>query len=170
VKTLYSATLFDVFAANFALAAMMLIVGGLCAAYIFVRRPGWERHLSGWRDARKTASGRAARIAATLLMVCAQAFGLFALYDAGRELISGPQVLTSPLRARYERQCGPRLTRCYYLEFNAKSDTYLRVPSFAYDQMREGLCYRVTYFRSQLDLYPGGYVAEIVQMPPGGCG
>lgn len=167
MRPLYTATLFELFALNFALAAMMLIVAGLCAVFIFVRRPAWERHLTG---ARARPGGRPARIAAALLLIIAQVTGLFALVDAGRALVSGPQVVTSALRARYERQCGSRLTRCYYVEFAARDTPFLRIAPFAYDLLREGGCYRVTYFGSVLDLYPAGYVAEIIQLPNTSCG
>lgn len=167
MRPLYTASLFELFALNFGLAAMMLIVAGLCAAFIFVRRPAWERHLTG---PRVRPGGRPARVAATMLLIAAQGIGLLALVDAGRALVSGPQVVTSALRARYERQCGPRLTRCYYVEFAARDDIFLRIAPFAYDQLREGACYRVTYFGSVLDLYPAGYVAEIVQLPKTSCG
>ncbi len=167
MRPLYTATMFDLFAFNFALAAMMVIVAGLCAAFIFVRRPAWERHLSGRTPDRP--GGRAARAAAVAFMIAAQLVGLAAVLDAGRALVTGPQVVTSALRARYERQCGPRLTRCYYVEFAAPDDVFLRVAPFAYDLMLEGRCYKTTYFRSLLDLYPGGYIAEIVQMPQPAC-
>ena len=59
--------------------------------------------------------------------------------------------------------------RCYYVEFAAREDVFLRVAPFAYDLMLEGRCYKTTYFRSLFDIYPSGYIAEIVQMPPASC-
>lgn len=165
MRPLYSASAFELFAFNFALAAMMLIVAGLCVAWIFIRRPEWERHLTG----RRPAGRRPARLAALALMLIAQLAGILVLFDAGRALVSGPQVVTSPLRARYERQCGARMMRCYYAEFSAREDVFLRVAPFAYDLMVEGRCYKTTYFRSLFDIYPSGYIAEIVQMPPASC-
>jgi len=166
MRPLYSATAFELFAFNFALAAMMLIVAGLCVVWIFIRRPAWERHLTGGRN---KPGSRSARLAATALMLIAQIVGIGVLVDAGRALVSGPQIVTSPLRARYERQCGARTMRCYYVEFAAREDVYLRVAPFAYDLMAEGRCYKTTYFRSLFDIYPSGYIAEIVQLPAPSC-
>ena len=166
MRPLYSASAFELFAFNFALAAMMLIVAGLCVAWIFIRRPAWERHLTGGRP--KT-GGRPARLAAIALMLIAQLAGIVVLVDAGRALVSGPQVVTSPLRARYERQCGARTMRCDYAEFAAREDVFLRVAPFAYDLMLEGRCYKTTYFGSLFDIYPSGYIAEIVRMPAASC-
>jgi hypothetical protein len=133
----------------------MLIVAGLCVAWIFIRRPAWERHLTGGRPTR----GRKARLAAIALMLIAQLAGILVLIDAGRARVRS--AVNRPLRARYERQWArmmPALRR-------AVRETSICGWRPCLRSRTKGAATN-TYFRSLFDIIRSGYIAEIVQMPP----